>query len=424
MIDKFFDLILSLIQLSFSSIVRKYAISNTSSIYYDTFHSQVLELSISCLIMLSIARGDTSKILSCIKTLLIECNFASSDANILLDNFNICKSSFCIEIPEILTIFKKNVCSFLLGKVNIPEWCSIGFPVKALCETFTINYHFHRRNLNKLLNNDFKSKSKCSTSFTFDGQYLILYRCNRIYMIGTGYNNTPVGVEVFSSLIDVSNMKDLPKKSDKCCTSGGWIGYMNGELFLQPHSNWSLNQIMHLDVKTFKLKNIIPVISDYSNNKMENPLKNPTLCTTDGDCMILISALKDDYFVVRELKPLKISFNSKSLLHGKEKISFSQLSEIKIRLSTVSLLFCGDSGHNLSLPSKSLVTHCYDGDSQLKNFLSVNLKIVEMNNQMEYKNIFNIITGKDFSLMLSDQGKVYYTGNAQSLGLYLLRFCF
>lgn len=407
MIDKFFDLILSLIQLSYSSIGRKYALSNTSSMYYDTFHSQVLELSISCLITLSIARGDISKILNCIKTLLIECNFNSKDVNILLDNFNIHKSSFSIEIPEIMILFKKNVCSFLLGRLNIPEWYSIGFPVKSLCETFCINYHFHKKSLakNPL---DFKTKTKCATSFTFDGQHLILYRCNRIYMIGSGYNNSPSGLEVFS-LGDISNSKE--PKSEKCCTTGAWIGFVNRELFLQPHSTWAHNQIMHLDVRTLKLKSIIPLIS---LKELDNPLKNATLSTTDGDYIILLTALKDDYFTVRELKPLRLTFDSK-ILNSKEKISFSLSSEINIRLSSISVLFCGDSAHNLSLPSKSLVnsSHC---EVQFKSHFTVNMKIADTNNLVEYKNVSHIFTGKDFALMLTEQGKVYYTGNAQSLG--------
>ena len=84
MIEKFFELLLSLISMSYSSLGNrcKTTSSSSSTHYYDQgFHLQILELSISCLITLSIARGDTTKILSCIKTLLIDCNFNANSSD-------------------------------------------------------------------------------------------------------------------------------------------------------------------------------------------------------------------------------------------------------------------------------------------------------------------------------------------------------
>lgn len=136
MIEKFFELLLSLISMSHSSMSRSqcntsvgisvYQSTSSHLSYYDDFHRQVLELSISCLITLSIARGDTSKILSCIKTLLIDCNFSQNSNSkslhnystaaavggddISRDNNNSIKqhSTFNIEVPEIMVLLKVN----------------------------------------------------------------------------------------------------------------------------------------------------------------------------------------------------------------------------------------------------------------------------------------------------------------------------
>lgn len=429
MIEKFFDLILSLISMSQNSICRKFQMTSTPSHCFDNFQTQVKELSISILITLSIARGDTTKILSCIKTLLIDCNCTSSEnsaLNVLLDNFNVNKSMFSIEVPDIMILFKKNVCFYLLGRLNIPEWFSVGFPMNALCETFTLNYAYHRKNLSKHTI-DFKSKSKCAISLTFDGQHLIMYRCNRLYLIGSGYNSTPIGQELFSSLIDISISKDFIDKLGKCCSNLGWVGFIGGDLFLQPYSSWSLNRVLCLDAQNFKLKYTIPVIQDNENDHSNCSLSNETLATTDGDFLILLSAKSNGNFTIRELKPHKAVAHESRSFHAKEKVSFLLSSNLNVRLSTVCVLFCGNSAHNLSLPWKSLANSdnetVYAAQlSGAKSLLPVNVKLLDTNSFAEHKYISNIVTGKDFALMITEHGKVYYSGNAQSLGKVAFHF--
>lgn len=268
----------------------------------------------------------------------------------------------------------------------------------SLCETFQIQYD------QNTLNNQ-SSKFQCNTSLTFDGQYLILYRCNRIFLIGSGYNETFPGQEINSSSITNFYQEDLLYK----CCSGGWIGYINGEIFLQPNSNWSSNKIYNIDSKSLKLKNIVPLIADYSiNGREENPFLKPTLCTTDGDCLILITLIHDDYITIRELKPMKL--NLKMNCDSKEKISFSLNSEFTIRLSSVRFSVCGKSLHNLIIPSQNLLKSDI-GQSETA------LKLIDINNLSEFTAINSIMTGKDFALMLTEQGKVFYTGNSHSLGI-------
>src|SRR5699024_6421789 len=121
-----------------------------------------------------------------------------------------------------------------------------------------IDYQYHRRNLNNLLF-DYRTKSRCPASLAFDGQHLILYRCNRIFLIGSGYNDTTMGVEIFSASIDIANLRErFQIKQNRCCL-GGWIGFVNGELLLQPSCDWSWNHLIHLDHRSLKVKNIIPL---------------------------------------------------------------------------------------------------------------------------------------------------------------------
>lgn len=405
MIEKFFDLIAYLITCSYSTIIRK----GSPSTLRDNYHCQVLEQSILSFITMSIARGETAKILNCIKTLVIECN----DTNTLLDNYNMCNSNFNLEIPEILIFLKKNVCATLLGRNNYPEWCLMGFPPKSLCESFVIDYAYQKKNCTNNNVVTFKSKSNCSTSIAFDGQYLFLYRCNRIHLIGTGYNNTPLGQELYSSLVEHSSLTDNTKND--CCSFGGWIGFISGELFVQPNSNWSMNQIMHFDHRSIEFKSTISLICDpVAYNGV--PFSDTTLATTDGDYLILITPVEEDYFVIRELKPLKVILEPNNPTCKKEKVTFSLSSEYTVRLSSSRVSLYGNS--NFNIPSYDLINRSESDNIDTNDRLMyARLKVIETNNLFELKEVVNVLTGKEFALLLTGQGKVYYCGNSQNIGL-------
>ncbi len=424
---------------------------------------------------------------------------------------------------SILFRFQKNVCSFLLGKMNIPEWSSVGFPVNALCETFSVYYWYQKKKKRsgKLLDQTAPSANRktegnnskcCATSFAFDGELLVLYRCRRLHRIGSGYNGTPIGQELLSTELTtelsaelfggggLAASRDYRKPSEKqaamssrCCSPTCWIGFINGDLYLQPYC-WSRNTLLCLDANTLTPTATIPVISDYTSSatsidsfdyhlggvkrQQEGPLHSATLATTDGEYLVLMSSASgagdgpwstssssssgDDHFLIRELKPHKVviektpgkgnsfaecSANSSSK-QKQERVTFLLSSELTVRLSTVSVLFAGSSIHGalLHLPAKSSKSSSGGGafancghlsekstvndtvssssapaststfNASKSFYLSLTMKLLDTNNLVEYKSVANIVTGKDFALMLTEQGKVYYSGNAQSLG--------
>lgn len=69
MIEKYFELIQSLIEVSYSSVDNS----------YENYNLQILELSLLSLISFSLARGDVGKILNCIKLLLVDCNIENNE---------------------------------------------------------------------------------------------------------------------------------------------------------------------------------------------------------------------------------------------------------------------------------------------------------------------------------------------------------
>lgn len=365
MVEKFFDLITFLITNSYNSIVANMGDNSE-------YHVSVLEQSILSFITLSIARGEPAKLLQCIKTLLIDCN-QTQEADC---------HNFRFPIPEIVFYLKKNVCSLLLRQYTIPEWSLAGFPLQSLCETFELE---PKRKANS-------PQIHCTASITFDGENLFLLRCNRIHLIGTGYNGTSVGQEL---LVTTVNNGD----NSRCCSPAAWIGFISGELFVQPNTSWCSNQILHLDPQSLKPKQTVPLITNYCGSEAP-PFANTTLATTDGDYLILISLLNEDYYTFRELKPLKIKMDSANVA-SEEKVTFSLSSEFTIRLSSVCFGFCGFSSHEL--PTKGPDSKDLQQPSQLKLICSKNF--------CDMKDIVNIVTAKEFSLLLTSQGKVYFTGS-------------
>lgn len=417
MLDKIFNLITSLITFSLNPGASNYTMS---SMLQDSYYHKVLRLCLSIFLSLSIARGDSSKVLLCIKTLLTES--MNNDSSIILDNY---RTPFHLEIPEIVVLLKKNATAYLLGKNSIPEWCTHGFPRKAMCETFSIKYSYQQhQTVGQSSIDDHTPQSHCGTSIAFNEECLILYRCNRFYSIGSGYNDTVQGVEMFSSevaaIFQSVGTKQEQQQSLSCCQAGPWIGYVSGELFFQPSSaHWSTNNILLIEPKTFAVKATLSLVSNYANNPIESPFAGPTIPTTDGDYIILITALRDDYFVVRELKPLRINVEEANQcdqqIVPQDKITFSLSSELTVRLSSVILMMCGQSMNNMfNIPTQNASSQL----GQPPSYSSYrNLKQIDTSGLFEYKHMRNVICGKDFALLLTEQGKVYYTGSSLSLGI-------
>ncbi|KPM10530.1 E3 ubiquitin-protein ligase-like protein [Sarcoptes scabiei] len=405
LIKRYFDLIESMIKLSYVSI-GQYTNSFPS---YDNHYSLILELSLLSLLTLSIARGDIDKILNCIKILLIDCNARNrrSDKCRLQQSGSHQRSilnSFEIAIPDILVHLNRHILSYLLGKHCLPEFCSSKFTTKSLCESFQINYLCGKNN-NQFSSGSKSKTSQCSTSLAFDGQHLILLQCNRISMIGSGYNNTCKGQEIFSSTLDSSETGHFRsvKNFNKCC-NGGWIGFINEFLFVKFDCDWSTNQIFQLDPKNFEIKSLVPLINDNCTKNPGNHLICPTLSITDGESLILVTLIHNDCLVIREFKPIKL--NSIDICH--EKISFSMVSEYSTRLSSIDYLSFGGSINNLAIPSLSTEENRSNND---------NLNLIDSFGCCDPKCIQTILSGKEFALILTDKGVVYYTGNSYSLGI-------
>jgi E3 ubiquitin-protein ligase MYCBP2 len=359
-INPLFDLLLELASSSptYHENGESSASSSTSVSNSSTF-LQLKSYACSALLSLVTARGDTGKILTAITALL-------TSPQLAVDNDE-------IETPNILISLQRSVHCVLLGTTKRPDWVSHGFSVNSLCDTFNVQ-------IPPEISTHFKQ-----SSLAFDGKYLYLYSGNQIHKIGSGYCGTVKGQLIHSNSIGSHKTQ-----------SGliGWIGYVKDNLYLQTN-NWTHNELIKLDKNS--LKEVGKVTLGVTN-------LGPSACASDNDSLILITSTKDDCFVIRTLKP---STTTTSTSHASTSSSYLMpvTQELTIKLSHKCLNVCGGIGSAIFEPSMSA------NDQQMKQQL---LRPID---SVEADDIVQICSGKDFALIRTYSGKVFFTGKAQSLGI-------
>ncbi|RWS30275.1 E3 ubiquitin-protein ligase MYCBP2-like isoform X6, partial [Leptotrombidium deliense] len=351
-VESLFDLLLDL-----SSSYQQ-----TESDQSDSSSMEALMKSFACssLLSLVVARGDTGKMLSAISVLLTSPHL-------------LCNADE-IETPTILMSLQRSVHAVLLGKTTRPLWLTHGFPCKSLCDSFIVHLE------TDCLSNDY-------SSLAFDGKYLYIFNDHKLYKIGSGYGGTIKGQCVVNRVLVASN------EEQKNC---GWIGFIRGYLYFQPN-NWSRNDLIKIDTES--LKEVGTVTLGVSN-------WGPSACATDGDFLLLITAAKDDSFVLRTLKPStsaapanisQASSNSPSYL-------MPVVQELPLKLAHKCFIFCGGLG-NIIFEESS------ESDCEHKNHQGFK------NISIDDEEAMQVTIGKDFAVVRSQNGKVFFSGKGQSLGI-------
>ncbi|EEC16126.1 highwire, putative, partial [Ixodes scapularis] len=122
--------------------------------------SQLTSYACACLLSLVVARGDTSKTLCALASLLM------SPKSLVAEE---------IPMPSILIALQKSVQAVLLGKTQRPDWLTHGIPKTARCGVFQLQ-------LPKT------SSGQCSVAS--DGKYLYLFRQGTLHKLGSGFGGT------------------------------------------------------------------------------------------------------------------------------------------------------------------------------------------------------------------------------------------
>lgn len=147
----------------------------------------------SSLLGLSVARGDTGKILKAVAALLMSPKILSTQN---------------IQLPLVLSTLQRSVQAAALGKSTKPDYLKNGIPINSLIDEFSIK--------NQIPPNILYANQP---SITSDGKYIYILVSKALLKIGSGYNGTLKG-HVYASNYEFGKDKN------------GWIGYCNVSFIL------------------------------------------------------------------------------------------------------------------------------------------------------------------------------------------------
>lgn len=280
----------------------------------------------ACLLSLVVARGDTGKLLSAASAMLMSSQSLASEE---------------IPTPGIMTALQRSVHAVLLGKATSPDWLTHGFPKNSLCNTFFVQIP--------------KSKYRQGSSIACDGKYLYILCGGSMYKVGSGYGGTIKGQIVMSR--GGINMEER-----------GWLGYFKGYLYFQPLSG-SSNELVKIDRETLKEKEHVELdVAEWG----------PGAFFADGDSIGLITATKEDSFVIRMYKTTASPMPC--------------VQELTLKLARKCLDVFGSG--------------IFEEDS---TYHTLNFSSEE--------EPASIACGKDFAFVRTTSGKVMFSGKSQSLGI-------
>ena len=272
----------------------------------------------------------------------------------------------------------------MLGRTSRPDWSTHGFLTKSLCDSFSFR-------------NDILSKSAQShhshhrwSSLAFDGKYLYLFHVNTLYKIGSGYNGTKKGKLVLSRRL--SNKADVQYM--------GWIGCIAGYLYFQTN-NWTKNELIKLDCETLK---------EVGRAMLDIHTWGPSAGATDGENLVLITSASDDSFTLRVFKHSTAAVPGNNGTGSTSTSSPSSSSYLMplvhkcpLKLAHRSLIVYGGLGNSM-----------FDTEEPWSNEKSAEYATVNLGNE---EDTAQIVVGREFAVIRTTKGKVYFNGRGSNLGL-------
>ena len=250
---------------------------------------------------------------------------------------------------------------FSAGKLDHPDVMSQGLLNSSLLDSFEIKFKNGQR-------------PDVVHSLTSDGSYLYLQSSQGLYKVGSGYGGTVKG-HVYNY-----NAEFYDKS--------GWMGYAHGSLYFKLKDEF--NQINAEDLSFIKT---IP--SSHENGQ-------PNVLFTDGTHVSLAIPIIFTSFFFIKCKYLSYFLQQVGLVSvdGNDRFIMKMLNSAN--LSTI------DDELPLKLARKSVNVF---GTSVIEEG--------KTKNQVDFgydEETVSLQSGKEFALMLTNQGRIYYTGKSSALG--------
>uniref|UniRef100_A0A182TRI3 PHR domain-containing protein n=2 Tax=Anopheles melas TaxID=34690 RepID=A0A182TRI3_9DIPT len=348
-------------------------------------------LACSTLLSLAIAKGDTGRIVRAVAAILMNSVYGSSSTG----GNSSTTSGGTVQMPQSVAKLQRTIFSMATGRATIADYFRCGVPRGSLIGEFRLPL-----------------ESSTVHSVASDGKFLYLVTVKGLLKIGSGFNGTQEGL--IYGAVTISNAKnELP----------GWIGYSGGKLYygriskmLASSSGWTFQLY---DPATLTALGTVQTAPIPAFQRRYGQL------FSDGDAICWLGAVSDsirdstelddqeeDILVVKQLyPPVATGPNNSSTSAGGQPTGGESRPELRLKLAKNRYHTYGWAAFEEELVENgSMAAPPPPPPASIAP-----MPVLESNPTGAA--IQSISCGKEFGLVLVDDGKVLYWGRGTALGL-------
>ncbi|XP_055684525.1 E3 ubiquitin-protein ligase highwire isoform X1 [Lutzomyia longipalpis] len=267
-------------------------------------------------------------------------------------------SSQYIAFPLVLNTLQRSVIAVALNRPTKPDFLRNGIPKNCLLDQFSLANQLPATYAFNL-----------QPSIASDGRFIYILMGRSLLKIGTGFNGTLKGY-----LYAVNN--EFGKETN------GWIGYAKNTLYYRRLSKRNFDNVLIVD--TEKLAVVESVHLNVGQGK-----DIQSILFSDGESLSVLCTTKDDSLVVKQILPPVVG----------------TVFDLPLKLARKTFRTLGYAAFEDEVLNQNQIQKIQS---------SYNPFEPKLMNDVE---ILSICCGKEFGLVRTPTGKVYYYGKAASLGL-------
>ncbi|CAB3259025.1 unnamed protein product [Arctia plantaginis] len=308
----------------------------------------------SCLVALSVARGEVELILNAVASLTMSPSALSEQY---------------LQVPSNLTTLQRSVQSVILGTPSRNQWLNYGVPHQCLVTSFPVDLPAQlTAGAGELV----------VRSLVSDGCFLYVFTSKGLLKIGSGYGSS-IRQHVY-----------LYKPDFFASDRHGWLGYCKNNLYLR--IGRKKTEVYEIDKETLEVKNMVRL--DPGQPSLVEP---KSAVFTDGNQLGLILLTNFDNLTIK-------MYDVDTEIERGESSTTTTLTprkELNVHLLRRRTLMLGRSPFEDGLSRRNL---------------ELDAPVAMQMDDCDEDPLLSIYSGQDFSLLTTSSGKVYYTGKGQSLG--------
>ncbi|RVE51528.1 hypothetical protein evm_003798 [Chilo suppressalis] len=316
--------------------------------------TELTSLSGSCLVALSVARGETELILNAVASLIMSAPALSDQS---------------IQIPSNLTTLQRSVQSIMLGTPSRNLWLNYGVPHQSLVTSFPVD-------LPPQLTSG--PGELVVRSLVSDGCYLYVYTSKGLLKIGSGYGSS------------IKQHVYMHKPDFFASDRHGWLGYCKNKLYVR--IGRKKTEVYEIDKETLEVRGLVRL-----EPGQPAPIEPKSAVFTDGNQLGLIMLTNFDNITIK----MYDVDSPKERVEMNNSVTLTSHKYLNVHLLRRRTLVLGRAPFDDNLSRRAV-----ESDAPVAMQLEDN----------EEDPLSSICTGQDFGLLITNSGKVYYTGKGASLG--------